>query len=146
MKRLLIAIAACSATVALADLYKYVDKDGRTVYSDQAPPGGNAKVIATPPPPPAAPATTKTAVERDKDAQKSRDEAKKKGGKAEENEKAAQAAEARCADARRAFQTYSVGGRLFKTDAKGERVFLNDDEIMAERERSRRDMDEACKK
>ena len=38
MKRLLIiAIACLVAPIASAELYKYVDKDGKTVYSDQPP-------------------------------------------------------------------------------------------------------------
>jgi hypothetical protein len=144
MKRLAIALAALLVVpTAFAELYKYVDKDGKTVYSDQPPTTGNSKTIATPPP--SAPAT-KSYVDRDKEAQKARDEAKKKAGKAEDTSKNAQLAEQRCNEAKNQYQTYVDGGRLFKTNEKGERVFLGDDEIAAERERSKRDMDEACKK
>lgn len=144
MKRLLIGIAACTlATGAFAELYKYVDKDGKTVYSDQPPVGVDAKQLSAPPP--ATPAA-KSFVERDKEAQKARDEAKKKTGKSEDVAKNAQLAEARCKEAKTQHQTYVEGGRLFKTDEKGERVFLGDDEINAERERTKREMDEACKK
>jgi hypothetical protein len=85
-------------------------------------------------------------VERDKDLQKGRDEGRESAKKADDAAKAAQAAEERCQIAKNAYQQYVDGGRIHKYNDKGERVYLGDDEMEAEKVRSKRDMDEACKK
>jgi hypothetical protein len=147
MKRLII-LAIAMALVPVADaqqLYKYVDKNGKTVYSDQPPAdvdskqisvsGGNA---------PSAP--QKSAVERDKELDKARKDLADKGRKSgDEAEKQAQAAE-RCAGLRQNYQMYADGGRISKINEKGERDMMTDAEIESARERTRREMDEACKK
>ena len=151
MKRLLIIAIACLATpIASAELYKYVDKDGKTVYTDQPPLNIDTKqlnirsgVSTNTPAPAAAP---KTALQRDKELQKGRDEVRDRAKKSEDSAKQAQAQEQACAQARSTYQTYADGGRIHKYNDKGERVFLGDQEIEVERERSKREMDEACKK
>jgi len=153
MKRLLIIAVAClAAPIASAELYKYVDKDGKTVYSDQPPvnldskqmniqsrPGTAGAPVTTPP------AAPKTAVDRDRDLQKGRDEARERSKKSDDSAKQAQAQEQACAQAKDNFQTYQDGGRITKFK-DGERVYLSDEEIEREREKSKREMDEACKK
>lgn len=148
MKRIIVlAIAMALAPVATAQLYKYVDEKGKTVYSDQPPVNMESKQVNVPAGRASTPAAgPKTAVERDKDLDKSRKEVREKQEKQTKATQVAQEAEQRCIQARTAFQTYSDGGRLFKTNEKGERVFMEDAEIESARERSRRDMDEACKK
>jgi hypothetical protein len=148
MKSLLVlALALAAAPFASAQMYKYIDKDGKTVYSDQAPPNTDSKQLNIPSggfsSPPAAP---KTAVERDKELQKGRDEVRERAKKAEDAVKQAEARDQQCASAKMAYQTYADGGRIAKYNDKGERIFLGDEEIDAERERSKREMDEACKK
>jgi hypothetical protein len=59
--------------------------------------------------------------------------------------KKAQAEEQRCEGAKNAYQQYSDGGRMHKY-VNGERVYLGDEEMQVEKERARREMDEACKK
>ncbi len=141
MKRILtLAIALALSTTAFAQLYKYIDKDGKTVYTDQPPPSADPKALrvhtgsGSPP--------EKTAVQRDKDLQKGRDEAAKKSevaaAKAKENE-------LKCVNARAEYDYYAEGGRVFKME-KGERIPLGDAEIENERARTRRAMEEACKK
>jgi len=144
MKRIiLIAIACALAPLASAQLYKSVGPDGRTVYSDQPPANSDSKPINVPSSP--APAQ-KSAVERDKDAEKQRAEVREKAKKAEVTAKNNQINETRCAQAKGELQTYTEGGRLAKTNEKGERVLMNDAEIEAERIRARNVMEEACKK
>ena len=149
MKSLLVlALALAAAPFASAQMYKYIDKDGKTVYSDQAPPNTDTKQLNIPSgasssSPAAAP---KTAVERDKELQKGRDEVRERAKKAEDAVKQAEARDQQCASAKMAYQTYADGGRIAKYNDKGERIFLGDEEIDAERERSKREMDEACKK
>jgi len=148
MKKLIALAAACALLplAATAQLYKYVDKDGKTVYSDQPPPNVDSKQLnvgtGTTKDSAAAP---KTAVERDKELQKVRDEDKEKAKKAEDAAKLAAQKEAACQQAKSNYQVYADGGRITKYDDKGERVYLGDDEILAEQQRAKREMDEACK-
>jgi hypothetical protein len=153
---IILALAMALAPTAGAQLYKYVDKDGKTVYSDQPPAGIDSKQInsagrnSAPAPAPAGAAPTnappKNAVERDKELDKGRKENAEKAKKAgDEAEKQAQN-DQRCTAARSNSQLYEAGGRIQKTNDKGERELMTDSEIEAARERSRREMEEACKK
>ena len=151
MKRIvMLAGLLALAPFAGAELYKYVDKDGKTVYTDQPPANAKTEAVNVPKSFPA-PATgvaggNKSAVERDKELEKGRQQAREKEKKADEAAHKAQLAEQRCTQARTAFQQLSDGGRIVKYNEKGERVYLGDSEIESERERARRDMEEACKK
>jgi hypothetical protein len=147
MKSLLVlALALAAVPLASAQMYKYVDKDGKTVYTDQAPPNADTKQLNIQSAPASTPgASPKSAVERDKEMQKGRDEVRDKAKKADDLAKQAQAKDQQCAAARTAYKTYEDGGRIHKYDEKGERVMLGDDEIEVERARSKREMDAACK-
>lgn len=145
MKRIA-AIAALLAFVPLAgaELYKYTDKNGRTVYSDQPPTGIDSKVVkdaavSTAEPP-------KTALQKDKDLEKGRKEAREKADKAEKSAALARDQEQRCTQAKQNVQAYQEGGRMYKYNDKGEREFMGEDEIAAGLKKAQRDMDEACKK
>jgi hypothetical protein len=153
MKRVIILVLAVAfAPAALAQLYKYVDEKGKTVYSDTPPANIDSKQISVPGNRPAAAASgkptnaPKTAVERDKEMDKGRKEVAEKQKKAgEEADRVAQN-EQRCAALKSNYQMYSEGGRIQKTNEKGERELLSDAEIESARERTRREMEEACKK
>lgn len=147
MRRFIIlACALAIAPFASAQLYKYVDKDGKTVYSDQPPANADSKQInvrsgtSTPTDAP------KSYVERDKELQKGRDEAKEKAKKADAASKQAQAKDEVCSQARVALQHYSDGGRIYKYNDKGERELLGDDEIESQKARARADVEKACDK
>jgi hypothetical protein len=145
MKRIaLVAAALLIAPAAMAQLYKHVDKDGRTVYTDQPPANVDAKRINVPNAP--APASgNKSYVERDKELEKGRKAAREKQEKSEKATKSAQEAEQKCAQAKTAYQAYADGGRIYKYNEKGERTYLGDAELETERDRTRREMEEACK-
>jgi hypothetical protein len=144
MKRIIIALFALAfAPAAFAQLYKYVDKDGKTVYSDQPPANVESKQISVPT---GGNGPGKTAVARDKEVEKSRTEVREKEKKAAESEKRAADAEYRCSLAKAAYKTYQEGGRIRRYNAKGELEYLDDGEIEAGRDKSRREMEEACKK
>lgn len=150
MKRLIYAtIAIAIAAPASAQLYKWVDKDGKTHYSDTPPPGQESKSLSVgtgATTSAATPATPKTAVERDKELDKSRQALRDAGKKADDAAKDSAGREEACNRAKGAYATYADGGRIHKYNEKGERVFLDDQEIESERVRSQREMDEACKK
>lgn len=144
MKRFIIVAFACAlAPLAGAQLYKYLDKDGRTVYSDQPPANIESKQMN---PQSAPPSSSKSAVERDKDLEKGRAKTREDAKKSEETARNAQLEVERCNQARSSYQQYVDGGRLFKYNEKQERVALGDEEIATEREKARREVDEACKK
>jgi hypothetical protein len=150
MKRFIILALACAvAPLAGAQLYKYVDKDGKTVYSDQPPANVDSKQInvqsGTSRDTPGNAASPKSAVERDKELQKSRDELKEKNKKADEAAKLAEAKAQACESAKNAYAQYADGGIMHKF-VNGERVQLGEEELAAERVRSKREMDEACRK
>ena len=146
MKRIaLVAAALLIAPLASAQLYKHVDKDGRTVYTDQPPANTDAKRLNIQNAPPPASAGNKSYVERDKELDKGRKAAREKQEKSEKAAKSAQEAEQRCAQAKSAYQTYADGGRIYKYNEKGERTYLGDAELETERNRTRREMEEACK-
>jgi hypothetical protein len=143
MKRIIVLAIACAlAPLASAQLYKYVDKNGKTVYTDQPPPDAEAKPMANVPPP-AAP--SKSYVERDKELQKGRDKVKDDAKKADEKSKYEAAKAERCRQATEAARIYEQGGRLQKRNAAGESEFMSDEEIEAARQKSRREVEEACK-
>jgi hypothetical protein len=144
MKRIaLAALAVALSPIAGAQLYKYVDKDGKTVYTDQPPAGTDTKSVnvrAPSAPPP------KSAVERDKEAEKGRKATAENAKKANEAAERSAANEQRCAAARSNYQMFQDGGRIVQMNDKGEREYLTDEQIEAQREKARRDVDEACKK
>ena len=146
MKRWIIlgAAAALAVPLAHAQLYKYVDKNGKTVYSDQAPADVDSKQVRVPVSNVASPG--KSAVEQSKDSDKAKKEAADKSKKSEQEAQRLAQNEQRCAQLKSNYQIYVDGGRIQKTNEKGEREFMSDAEIESARERTRREMEEACKK
>jgi|SRR6185437_9099543 len=144
MKRLAVLALACAIVpLASAELYKYVDKNGKTVYSDQPPIDVDSKAVHVAPAPGAGP---KSFVERDKEMDKVRKEAAEKEKKSEESAAVAKAKEDRCNQAQANYKAYEEGGRLLKYSDKGEREYMTDEEIAEARAKSKQQMDEACKK
>ena len=143
MKRLIVlAVGLALAPWAGAQLYKYVDKDGKTVYTDQPPATSESKQLRVQTAPADAP---KSAVQKDKDLQKSRDARKDDAKKADDAEKEKARKDANCNVAKQQFQHYQDGGKIYKYNAAGERELMSDADIEAARVRSKRELDEACK-
>ena len=145
----LLALACCLPLVASAQ-WLWLDKDGRKVFSDKAPPpdiapdrilkhpGGRFSVPAAPvEAAPAAPGaalalpkpsgTDKALAERKKQLEAA--EAEKK--KAEETKVAAMRAD-NCARAKNAKATFDSGVRVSRTNDKGEREIMDDAQRAAE--------------
>jgi hypothetical protein len=123
-----LAATALVALPALATTYKWTDANGHVVYSDQPPPGNVKAEMIGPAPPPSNPNAVKDMAQKDlelKQRQKDRTDAAVKVEKAKE------------VDTRRHDLCLSVRGRLkemregkpvFRYDANGTRVILNDTE------------------
>ena len=142
---------ALAASMAASAQYQWIDKDGRRVFSDRPPPADvPAKNILTQPrgshiadaPAPAhapeaaqphasAPSGVDQTLEQKKKQAEDAEAAKKK---AEEDKIAAQKAD-NCKRAMNAKATLDSGVRVARTNAKGEREFLDDKERASENRR-----------
>lgn len=149
---ILIALACALPATSMAQ-WVWVDKDGRKVLSDQPPPNDvPAKSILRQPggkkgqdfvTPPAAPEPAKPVLSSAKTGGKEKDlEDKKKAGEAAEAEKLkaqsderARARAENCDRAKRSKATYDSGARVARTNAKGEREFIDDATRAAETKR-----------
>ncbi len=143
---ILLAVALALAPAVSAQLYKYVDKDGKTVYSDQPPANVDSKQLRIQSGPPTAAAPVKSALDKDKELEKGRKAESEKAKKGEQTAKAAQDAESRCAAARENLRTAEASLRPRKLNEKGELVFLEESEIEARKAERRAAVEEACKK
>lgn len=152
MKRILIGamMLALAAPVVAQTLYKWVDKDGKTHYSDTPPANQESKAVGSassgPAAAAAAPTPAKSAVARDKELEKSRQDAREGAKKSSDDAKLAAAKDEQCTRLRQSYQQLVDGGRIHKYNDKGERVLLDDAEIASERDKVRADMEDACKK
>lgn len=162
MKRLSLAIglALYVALPASAQMYKWVDSNGGVHYSDKPPPS-NVKTEELRPPAQAAGASAASAEGgAKKDAAKSgpkslaeqeqafekrqADEAKAQKEQATKDAEAHDKAE-NCKRAKAALANLELGGRQTRIDAKGERVFLTDEEITQATSQAQQEAAEACK-
>jgi hypothetical protein len=159
MNKLLLLAFACAWSLGASAQWQWIDKDGRKVFSDRAPPldipdksilkqpGGNlgaradqrhtasagaAEPAASAPKLPAIGAGGKDKELEEKKAQAEAAEAAKK--KAEE-EKLAKAKADNCARARQAKATFDSGRLITHSNAQGERVFLDEATRNAESKR-----------
>ena len=146
MKRIiLLACALALAPLVSAQMYKYIDKNGKTVYTDQPPPDADPKNMRIPSSAIGNAPAGKSAVAQDKENQKGKEKAAEGAKKEEEKAAYAKAEAERCDSAKGAYQQYAMGGRITKLNEKGEKVFLGDAEIEAARERAKSQVDQYCK-
>ena len=144
MKRLItLAIALALSTTAFAQLYKYVDKDGKTVYTDQPPGNVDSKALKAPPPPPASDTKAPT-TEKDKSPPK----ALRQAAEAKKPERTLTAAEReeRCNSARENYAIYFDRPVMMRNTVTGERTQLDDKQADADMAKAKAAMDAACKK
>lgn len=159
----------CAVPLAAAAQWQWIDKDGRKVFSDQAPPpdvpdknilrragapvarhGASltpavSDAASSEAPAPAASGPKPSGVDKDLE---------EKARKAEEAEKAKQAAEAQkvakaradnCGRARQGKATMDSGIRVARVNAQGEREIMDDKARTAEQQRLQSVIDSDCK-
>lgn len=146
--RLILAALVCSAPLLAAGQWQWVDKDGRRVFSDAPPPAdvppsrilkqpgqrtrvGVEEAVATPAPA-AAPVPKVSGVDKDLEAKKKQAEAAKAEAQKAEDQRIAQARADNCERARRAKTAFDSGQRVIRTNAQGEREYLDDKQRDAE--------------
>lgn len=161
MKSFIVFIAFFSvAGAAQAQINKCVDASGKTVYlQGPCPKGAKASSVAAAPPSSAPAASTpagkagdvtkssgpKTTAEMEQEFRK-RQQAQSEALKKEEEQLAkAKIEQGNCDAAKRQLAQYELGGRQSSINDKGERVFLEDAQIEAEKQRSRQAMSSSCK-
>lgn len=140
------ALALAAATVA-AQVYKWVDKDGKVQYTDTPPPPtaakGEAKKLNTGPA--GAPPAAKPVAAKAKEPEKSKADATKTAQNEAAAQKNAALDEERCRGAKRHLAALDSGRPLANTNDAGERVIMSDEERAAETARARAAIAESCK-
>ena len=139
-------MALCFA--AAAQQYKWVDKDGRVQYGDSPPPGVKATPLRAPAGPAAPPAGAKakalSPAEKEADYRKRQAEAAKAHAKQEAAAQDEKTKKENCARAQEHLRTVESGQRLTRTDASGERYYLDDAQIAQEGARARKGVADWC--
>lgn len=157
-----LAILLATATVT-AQVFKWIDKDGKVHFTDTPPPAdavkGEAKKLNIAPSgnAGAGAAAAKSTPDRTKDSAKdsARDNAKEadkkkadtaeKAKKEEETERVAKANEERCKEAKRYLSSLETGQPLVRNNDAGERTIMSDAERATETARAKTAMSESCK-
>ena len=156
---LLVLCLVVSASVS-AQQYKWVDKDGKVRYGDTPPAGVKATPLrgSSAPAAPAPRSEAKdakdgkaakaparlTPAEQEAEFRKRRQQAEKDQQKSALAAQEARDRRANCEAARDALRQLQSGERITKTNAQGERYFLDDAQREAEMDRARRLQKDSC--
>lgn len=162
MRKILLFLAIIGfAAAAHAQLYKWLDKDGKTRYGDAPPAGVKATALGAPASgsgpaaavpaaaaPGAAPKDAKkgplTPAEQAQEYRKRQEDEKTASAKAQ-SERQAQAAKAEdCARAREYLRTLESGQRIVRTNAAGERYFMDESQTAQELAKSQQSIQQTC--
>jgi len=151
MKKYLLFSLLLTSTCAFAAITKWVDSDGHVHYSDQPPPPNtqqktlrsdddtqvsqNASGVAAP----------KTIAEREAELKKAQLAKKEAADKAAQKQAVTDAQQANCASARQNLATLQSGVRLAEVNAKGEPVYLDDNQRDQRIAKAQNDVDTYCK-
>lgn len=114
---------------ALAELYRWVDAQGRVHYSDSPPPSDakSSKTLSAPPAAnPAPAAASKSWQEKEMEFRERRAAEAEAQAKKEKEAEEARQKKANCEAARKNLQLLESGQRVVTTNAQGEREFLDD--------------------
>jgi len=130
------------------DMYKTVDAQGHAVYSDHPLSSASQRISVqvTAQNPEEAARLAKEQAMLNADAAQQAQQAKRDTD--EQTKKAAQDAtlRRRCESARDRYAVFAAGGRIFKSDTQGNRVYYSDQEIEEQRVAAKAIMDSTCQK
>ena len=151
-KAIVFAVGFLLSTAAAAQQYKWVDQNGKTQYGDTPPPGVKAqrlKAPSGPAPAPSAAAKSDKGAKTEKPAspeaqfRKRQEEAQKENEKQAQADQEAAAKRDNCARAQASLRALEMG-RVTRMDSKGERYYLDDQQIAAEQARARKIVQDSC--
>jgi hypothetical protein len=155
MRKILLFLAFSMAAGAAQAQIKCWNEGGKRVCGDAPPAGAKVTTLKAPvggsDPAPATNEAAKdaqkgplTPAQREQENRKREAEAKRVADKAAAKEKDAAAKRENCERAQNALRTYESGQRISQIDAKGERYFLDDAQIAAEKTKARQTVQDAC--
>jgi hypothetical protein len=157
LRVLAIGLLLAFAAGASAQLYRWVDKDGKVRYSDTPPVGVKATTLRPPPgsyapaPAPGAGAEAKdakkgplTPAEQEADFRKRQMEAQKARDKDDQASRDALAKQDNCARARESLASLESGQRITRAGADGERYYIDDAQRAAEIDKARQSVNSWC--
>jgi hypothetical protein len=151
LKALLLMISLLFAGAAAAQ-YKWVDPNGKVQYGDTPPPGAKASALRGSSAPAAQEEVKKdeaqkaplTHAEKDAEFRKRRLEGEKAREKQAQAQQDADAKRENCSRAQDYLRTLQSGQRITRTDAKGERYFLEDAQVAQETAKARQAVQQSC--
>jgi hypothetical protein len=130
---------------SFAEVYRWVDSNGRVQYSDQAPAGTDAKTVGAKP---AAgsenAATVKSYADKDQEFRKRQVEGAEKAKKQAAVDEEVKAKQQNCTQSRAQLATAEAGGRIARMNDKGEREYLDDQAIATERVKAQQAIAKWC--
>jgi Domain of unknown function (DUF4124) len=165
MRIVILAVMLAFAAGASAQMYRWVDKDGRVHYTSQPPPAGTqSRTLETPPPVSSSPARDSegkevggkepeakdapkgplTPVQQEQEFRKRQLEAQKAREKDAQASRDAEAKQQNCARARETLATFESGQRISRSNAQGERYYLDDAARERETEAARKAVSDWC--
>lgn len=157
LRILILCVTLAFAAAAPAQLYRWVDEDGKVRYGDTPPPGVKTRTLRAPPgraPVPDDAAKDSgakdarkgplTPAEQEQEFRKRQLEAQKAREKEALAEKEAGAKQENCARAREVLATFESGQRISRTGAQGERYYLDDEARARETEAARQAVRDWC--
>ena len=142
---LMLAVTAAGPATA-GDIFKWTDEDGNVHFEDR-PAGENPEKVAIQSKP-TNPARVQAMVQSRTDAAAKAAEAEAAaapaGPSSEELQAQADARAEKCSTSRAQLQKYVTSRRLYRQDENGERVYLDEDEMQAARERVENQVQDYC--
>jgi hypothetical protein len=149
MPRTLLLLAFAVAAGSAQAQIKCWNEGGKRVCGDTPPAGAKTTTLTTPaaPPPPAASSKDGkplTPAEQEAAFRKRQSDAAKAAEKASAGAMEQAARSENCARARESLRQMESGQRVARTDAKGERYFLNEDQVDQEIQRARQVAQKSC--
>jgi len=153
MKTLLAFLAALAFTPVAQAQIQCWSVDGKRVCGDTPPPGAKVTTLKAPAsPPPSAPAAgakdakkgPMTPKEQEADYRNRQAEAKKAADKAAQEKQDADDRKEACNGVREYLRTLDSGQRIPRTDANGERYYMDDQQIAQERAKAQQNYSQNC--
>lgn len=148
-RAIIFGLAVLFATAASAQQYKWVDQNGKVQYGDVPPPGVKAQRLKPPaggssPAPAAAAKKGEKPLSPEAAFRKRQEDAEKDRQKEAQAEQEAAAKRENCVRAQEQLRTLESGQRIQRTDAKGERYYLEEGQIAQEITRARQIAQQSC--
>ena len=145
-----------AASSASAQMYKWVDKDGKVHYGNTPPPGSKTTSVKAPQSGAAAPAPASsagdakkkgplTSAEQEQEYRKRQQEADKDGKKAEQEQQAKAQRNEGCERTREYLNTLQSGQRIARTNPSGERYYMDENQVAQEIAKAQQSVQQACK-